>query len=232
MAFIRKITLPLVIIGSSLSTLHQSSLGSLFVIITERLHPLWYSPIIPLQFFVSSVAAGLAMVVAGATVSFWVFKRSLKQKLVGDLASFLPWVLGVYLVLKLGELVTMGEIELLWTSGWYSVLYAAELIIGMVIPIVYFMLKSVQNSRLLSLIGAGMILVGIGLNRFNVAWFALRPVEGYTYWPSPIEIAIQVGVFSAIITVYTLVGHYLPLFEGTMKREEETVENGMLAHHV
>ncbi|MBI5303707.1 MAG: polysulfide reductase NrfD [Chloroflexi bacterium] len=221
LAFVKSITIPLVIIGSTLSTLHQSSLGSLFVIISERLHPLWYSPIIPLQFYISSIAAGLAMVVGGATVSFWVFKRSLKQKLVGDLASFLPWVLGVYLVLKLGELLTMGEIEMLWTSGIYSVMYAAELIIGVAIPIVYFALKRVQASRMLSLIGAAFVLFGILLNRFDVAWFALRSVEGYTYWPSPIELAIQVGVFAGIITVYTLVGHYLPLFEGTLKREEE-----------
>jgi len=233
MAFVKKITIPLVIIGSTLSTLHQSSLGTLFVIISERLHPLWYTPIIPLQFFVSSVAAGLAMVVAGATVSFWVFKRSLKQKLVGDLASFLPWVLGTYLVLKVGELLTMGEIELLWTSGGYSLLYVSELIIGVVIPIVYFMLKPVLQSRMLSLLGAGMILVGIGLNRFNVAWFALKPVEGYTYWPSPIEIAIQVGVFAGIITVYTLVGHYLPLFEGSLKPESEQLspQEAMQPHH-
>ncbi len=219
MAFMRKITIPLVIIGSTLSTLHQSSLGTLFVIMSERLHTLWYTPLIPAMFFISSVAAGLAMVVAGATVSYWVFKRSLHQKLVGDLASFLPWILGIYLIIKLGELLAMGEIELLWTSGIYSGLFAAELLIGSIIPIAWFLFKRVRASRELSLIGAILVLVGILLNRFDVAWFALRPVEGYTYFPSLIEILVQAGVFAGIICVYTLVGHYLPLFEGTLKRE-------------
>ena len=186
---------------------------------SERLHTLWYTPLIPAMFFISSVAAGLAMVVAGATVSYWVFKRSLHQKLVGDLASFLPWILGIYLIIKLGELLAMGEIELLWTSGIYSGLFAAELLIGSIIPIAWFLFKRVRASRELSLIGAILVLVGILLNRFDVAWFALRPVEGYTYFPSLIEILVQAGVFAGIICVYTLVGHYLPLFEGTLKRE-------------
>ena len=220
LAFMKRITIPLVILGSTLSTLHQSSLGTLFVIMSERLHPLWYTPIIPIFFFVSSIAAGIAMVVAGATVSYWVFKRSLPQKLVGDLASFLPWVLGLYLVMKLGELLATGEFDLLWTSGWYSVLFIVELSFTSVIPMAWFISKRVRASRVLSLIGAGIVLFGVFLNRFDAAWFALKPVPGYSYFPSIAEIAIQVGVFSMIIFVYTLVGHYFPLFEGTLKREK------------
>lgn len=221
MGIMRKITVPLVIVGSTLSTLHQSSLGSLFVVMTERLHPLWYTPLVPVLFFVSSIAAGLAMVVAGATVSYWVFKRSLPQRLVADLSTFLPWILGLYLVLKFGELLWAGEVELLWTQGGYSMLFWTELIVGAMIPIVWFNLKRVYRSRLLSLMGAILVLGGIFLNRFDAAWFALRPVAGYTYIPSIAEILIQMGVICGIITVYTLVGHYLPLFEGTIRPEED-----------
>ncbi len=221
MKIMQKITIPIVITGATLSTLHQSSLGTLFVIMTERLHPLWYTPLIPALFFVTSLAAGLAMVVAGATVSYWVFKRSLPQRLVGDLASFLPWILGIYLVLKFGELLGTGEIGLVWSSGYYSVLFITEILLTAVIPIAWFMSKTARASRMLSLVGAGIVLSGIFLNRFNAAWFALKPVEGYTYFPSIPEILIQMGVICGIIFVYTLVGHYLPLFEGTTKRGEE-----------
>jgi Ni/Fe-hydrogenase subunit HybB-like protein len=61
------------------------------------------------------------------------------------------------------------------------------------------------------------------MNRFDAAWFALRPIAGYTYFPSLPEILIQMGVICGIITVYTLVGHYLPLFEGTIRPEDEPV---------
>ncbi len=217
---IRRITIPLAILGATLSTMHQSSLGTLFVIVSERVHPLWYTAMIPLHFFVSSVAAGLAVVVAGGTVSYWVFKRSLSQELVGELGRFIPWVLGVYVILKLGELAMVGELGLVFTSGIYSVLFNAELIIGVVIPIVMFSLKYVLQSRTWSLAAAITVLLGIFLNRFDAAWFALKPVPGYSYFPSLTEISIQVGALAGIIFVYTLVGHYFPLFEGTLRHEE------------
>jgi Ni/Fe-hydrogenase subunit HybB-like protein len=223
--FLKHLPIPLAIIGATLSSLHQSSLGTLFVVMSERVHPLWESPLLPLLFFISSVAAGLAMVVAGGTVSFWVFKRSLPQKVVGGLASFIPWVLGLYVLIKFLDLFAAGDPIL--TSGIYSVLFMAELVIGVVIPIVLFSLKSVRESRMLSFIAAAFLLIGIFMNRFDVAWFSLRPIPGYNYFPSIPEILIQVGVIAAVIVVYTLVGHYMPLFE-ELPTAEETVEQERL----
>lgn len=219
---IKRIAILLAIGGATLSTMHQSSLGTLFVVMTERVHPLWYTALIPLLFFVSSVAAGLAVVVAGGTVSYWVFKRSLSQNLVGELGRFIPWILGVYVITKLGELAYVGELGLIFTSNVYSVLFNAELVIGALVPIAMFSTKLVRQSRTWSLIAAIAVLFGIFLNRFDAAWFALKPVSGYSYVPSLAEVAIQVGALAGIVFVYTLVGHYFPLFEGTLRREEAT----------
>jgi Ni/Fe-hydrogenase subunit HybB-like protein len=196
-------------------------LGTLFVIMTERVHPLWYTPLLPLLFFLSSVASGVAMVVAGGTVSYWVFKRSLPQKLVGDLAKFIPWMMGVYGVIRLGELIYSGDILMLRYQNLFSVLFMIEFLVLVVVPIVLFAMPSVRESRGVSFFAAAMLLGGVFLNRFNIAWFTLRPVEGFSYFPSFSEIAIQVGVLSAIIIVYTLIGHYFPLFEGLYASEQK-----------
>jgi len=216
LGIIKKITVPLVIIGTTLSTLHQSSLGSLFIVMSERLHPLWYTPLIPFFFFVSSVAAGLAMIIGGATISYWVFKRSLPQKVVGSFGWFLPWVLGFYAIVKLGELLIVEEIGLLLAANIYSALFWSELLIGCAIQIVMFMSKTVRHNRVWTLVGAMFVLFGIFLNRFDAAWFALKPVPGFEYTPHWMEIAIQFGVLSAMAVVYTLIGRYFPLFEETM----------------
>ncbi len=221
--FLKKLPVPLAIVGATLSSLHQSSLGTLFVIMSERVHPLWYTPLVPLLFFISSIAAGLAMVVAGGTVSYWVFKRSLDQRLVGKLGKFIPWVIGIYAVIRLGELVYSGEAGQIFDSGMYGVLFYSELLIGVAVPMVLFSFERVRESRTLSFVAAAFLLLGIFLNRFDIAWFAQRPVPGFSYFPSLLELAIQVGVLSAIILVYTLVGHYFPLFEG-LKRTEEIGE--------
>ena len=218
---VKRTTIVLAIMGATLSSLHQSSLGTLFVIMTERVHPLWYTPLIPLFFFVSSVAAGLAMVVAGGTVSYWVFKRSLPQSLVAGLARFIPWVMGFYAVVRIAELVYSGDILLLRYQNFYSVLYLIEFVVLVVAPIILFAMKTVRESRGLSFFAAAVLLGGLFLNRFDVAWFALKPIPGYTYFPSVSEILIQAGVLSGIILVYTLVGHYFPLFEGLYVTEEK-----------
>jgi len=213
---IEKWTMPLVIAGVTLSTLHQSSLGTLFIVMSARLHPLWYSLFLPVFFLISSLAAGLSMVISGAIVSYWVFKRTLAKNIIAELAWFIPWVLGIYLVLKLGELLITDELHLLFTSGVYSVLFLTELVIGVIIPIILFSFDKVRRSRVGALTGALMVLAGVVLNRFNASWFAIRPVAGEIYKPHWMEVAILVGVAASAILIYSLVAHYFPVFDETV----------------
>jgi len=213
---IEKWTMPLVIAGVTLSTLHQSSLGTLFIVMSARLHPLWYSLFLPVFFLISSLAAGLSMVISGAIVSYWVFKRTLAPKIIAELAWFIPWVLGIYLVLKLGELLITDELHLLFTSGIYSVLFLTELVIGVIIPIILFSFDKVRRSRVGALIGALMVLAGVVLNRFNASWFAIRPVAGEIYKPHWMEVAILIGVAASAVLIYSLVAHYFPVFDETV----------------
>lgn len=213
---IEKWTIPLVIAGVTLSTLHQSSLGTLFVIMSSRLHPLWYSMALPVFFLISSLAAGLAMVTLGAVLSYWVFKRTLPENVMAELVWFIPWVLGVYLVLKLGELEITDELHLLFNSGIYSALFLTELTIGVVIPIILFSFKKVRHNRIGVLIGTSFVLLGTVLNRFNVSWFSMKPVNGAVYSPHWMEAAILIGVVATAVLAYSLVAHYFPLFDETV----------------
>jgi len=221
---IKKYTVPIVIAGVTLSTMHQSSLGTLFVIMSPRLHPLWYSMILPVFFLVSSVAAGISLVIAGATISYWLLRRSLKIKTIAKLGWFVPWILGFYLVLKFGELIITDELDLLFSSGSYSYLFWAEIIIGAVIPIILFSLKAVRYNRVASMIGAFFVIAGVILNRFDVTWFAMKPVAGQTYSPHWMEIAIIVGVLSGLIMIYSLIARYFPLYEETVEVKQTPVE--------
>lgn len=230
---LEKYTIPMVIAGVSLSTLHQSSLGTLFIVMSERLHPLWHSMLLPVFFLISSLASGIALIIAGASLSRWVFNRSLPQNLIAKLGWFLPWILGVYLVLKLGELEVVGELGLLFSSGKYSVLFLTEIIVGMIIPIAMFASYRVRHDRTASMIAAFMVMFGVVLNRFNASWFAIRPIPGIDpYRPHWMEVAILVGVASGVFLAYTLIGRYFPLFEETLvveKKVKKTAVSPQLA---
>lgn len=213
---IKKYTVPMVIIGTTLSVMHQSSLGTMFVILSPRLHPLWHSMLLPIFFLVSSLASGIALVVAGANISYWMFGRSLKTKTIAKLSWFVPWILAFYLVIKFGELIITGETHLLFEGGIYSVLFWTEIIIGAVIPIILFAFKQIRMSRQLSLVAALLVMAGIVLNRFDVTWFGMKPVAGQFYTPHWMEVAILVGVLAVIVIIYIVVAHYFPVYEETV----------------
>jgi Ni/Fe-hydrogenase subunit HybB-like protein len=222
---IKKYTVPIVIVGVTLSTMHQSSLGTLFVIMSPRLHPLWYSMILPVFFLVSSLASGISLVIAGATVSYWLLGRSLKIRTLAKLGWFVPWILGFYLVLKFGELIITDELDLLFTSGIYSVLFWTEIVVGVLIPIFLFALKRVRYSRVGSMVGAFFVMGGIILNRFDVTWFAMKPIPGQTYSPHWMEIGIVVGVVAGLVLVYSLAARYFPVYEETIPAEKPNVKS-------
>jgi Ni/Fe-hydrogenase subunit HybB-like protein len=215
---------PIVIVGAVLSTLHQAALGSLLLIQPVKLHPLWWTPMIPPLFFVSAIAIGLAMTIFESSLSSRYFQRGLETHLLEKLARAIPYVLGLYLLMKFVQLFIAGHLNLLFTSGLMSVLFWAEIIIGAIIPLIMFSSKRVRNDPKGLLTGAIMLLLGMILNRFNVSWFAVKHADPLYYlptfmsyhvhyWPSILEVSISVGIFSAGILAFGLAAKYLPLFE-------------------
>jgi Ni/Fe-hydrogenase subunit HybB-like protein len=207
------ITLPLVILGVVLSTLHQSSLGSLYLIMPEKLNPLWYSPLLPVFFFLSAVAVGLAMVIFESWVSSRAFHRGLELHLLSRLAQAIPYVVGFYLLLKFGDLAVEGKLSLLLQGGLIGILFWLELLAGAVVPMVLFSLRVVRQSQKGLLIGALFVIGGLILNRFDVSLLALHHLGGQSYVPNWGEFAISFGIISAGILAFGAVAKFFPLFE-------------------
>ncbi len=213
---IKKYTVPVVIAGVTLSTMHQSSLGTLYVIMSPRLHELWYSMLLPVFFLISSYASGISLVIAGSAISYWLLGQSLKEKTIAKLAWFVPWILSFYLVLKFGELMITDELHLLFWSGIYSWLFWAEVILA-VIAIALFSFKKVRNDRVFAMVASFFALGAVVLNRFNVTWFAIRPVLGEKlYTPHWMEVGLVTGIMAGVVLVYLLVARYLPVYEDSM----------------
>ncbi|MBI5568271.1 MAG: Ni/Fe-hydrogenase cytochrome b subunit [Chloroflexi bacterium] len=206
------ITMPLVIFGVVLSTLHQSSLGSLYLIMPQKVHPLWWSPLLPLFFFVSAAAVGMAMIIFESSLSSRAFGRGLEIDLLSRVAKAIPYTLGIYLALKSVELAVTGELGLLFSSGVYSLLYWAEIIGGVIVPIGLFTRRSVRENPKGLLLGAALVIVGLMFNRFNVSLFALEHQGGLAYSPSWMEFAVSFGITAAGVLVFGLIAKNFPLF--------------------
>jgi Ni/Fe-hydrogenase subunit HybB-like protein len=221
--FIHRFIMPFVIIGVVLSTLHQSSLGSLLLIQPAKLYPLWWTPILPILFFVSAVSIGLSMIIFESSLSARYFHRGLEIHLLEKLAKVIPVVLVIYLLIKFGQLTLAGDLKYLFTGGLMSILFWTEMIIGTVTPIVLFSIKRIRQSSNGLLLGSIILLLGMILNRFDVSWFAVQHPDPLTYMPTFMsavhyipslpEVLVSVGIFSAGILAFGLAVKYLPVFE-------------------
>jgi Ni/Fe-hydrogenase subunit HybB-like protein len=179
----------------------------------EKLHPLWWTPILPVLFFISALAIGLAMIIFESSLSSRYFKRGLETHLLGRLAGFIPYVAGLYLIVRLGELAVAGDLGYLFNSGVMSVLFWAEIIFGAVIPIALFSVRKYRQNPTMILAGAIALLLGMILNRFDVSWLAVSRLTDVGYVPSLPELSVSVAIFSAGILAFGLAARYLPLFD-------------------
>ena len=207
-ALLKKVTIPLVITGIVLSTLHQSSLGSLFLIAPYRLHALWYSPYIWVLFFVSAVALGLAMVISESFFSAWLFGHKPKRELLGNLGRAASVVLLLYVLLRLGDLALRGKLDRALEPNGHAVLFWFELGVSALLPALLLQWRRVRESHGGLFGSAALVVLGMIGYRFDVCIVAFARPEDMPYFPSWMEIAVSIGIVAAAMLVFVFfVGH-------------------------
>ncbi len=198
--FLLKIRLPLVIIGIGLSTLHQSSLGSLFLIMPYHLHPLWYSPILPVLFLASAIGLGLVMVMFESHTTAYLYHRKPETDLMARLGGAARWVLLGYLVLRLGDLAMRGELYNLMGTDWPILWFWFELALIVFLPFLLLSIPAFRHSRTGQWSAATLGVAGVVLNRVNVGGL-MHQGRGY-YLPSWTELTISAGVVSVAVLLF------------------------------
>jgi len=206
------ISVPLVIGGVLLSTLHQSSLGSLFLIVPEKLHPLWYSPMLPVFFFISALGVGFAMVIFESTLSGRAFGQQLEIPLLADLARVIVVIESLYLVWRFEDLGARGALPHLWSAELASWAFLAEIGIGSLVPVVLLALPRVRTSARGLFLGATCVVVGFVLNRLNVGITGLELGTGVRYFPSWMEIAVTMTIVALGFGLFGTAVRHLPIF--------------------
>jgi Ni/Fe-hydrogenase subunit HybB-like protein len=210
---LRKVSIVFVILGVVLSTLHQSSLGSLWVLVPEKLYPLWYSLYLPVFFWFSAVAVGLAMTIVESTLSSKAFNRGLELNLLADLAKAAAVVLGIYLAIRAVDLIARGAWPLMFEPNIQAAAFWAEIGLGVIVPMILFATKSLRRKPNVLFGGALLIVIfGVVLNRLNVSMIGLWPYTGNIYLPSWMEITVSVTLVTLGVLAFGLAAKYLPVF--------------------
>lgn len=208
---IHAIELPIVAAGVILSTLHQSSLGTVFLIVPGKLHHLWYTPILPILFFISAVTVGMAMIIFESYISSKIFHRGLKFDLLAELGSFLMIALLLYLAIKFQDLFRRHAFGEIFAGSAESFFFMAEILL-LAVPMVSLMFKKVHLSRLGLFLCSFSVICGVMLNRLNVSIVGMMRSSGVFYFPSLGEITISIFLLTVGIVIFGLADKYLPIF--------------------
>jgi Ni/Fe-hydrogenase subunit HybB-like protein len=208
--FLRRMTIPLVVFGIALSVLHQSSLGTLFAIMPYRLHPLFYTPIINVQFFVSCVAMGLAAVIVESYIANLLYRRRINEPQLRLLGRFLSWVIWLFIAIRLIDLTIRGDASYLVERSWSSALFWFEMVPLLLVPSMLLQWRRVRGSRTLLGLSALAVVAGFILNRMSIAGLATIAPTGTSYFPSPLELLMSLGLVPgiAVLMWMFLVEHY------------------------
>jgi formate dehydrogenase iron-sulfur subunit len=206
----------LAIAAVTLSTMHQSSLGSLYLLMPNMLAPQWWSPVMPVSFFLSSIVAGTALVIL---IDMWIAKawrRPLEFTRLASVGQITFWALLVYLVFRLGDMALRNQLSGVF-AGRLGMAFAAEILLGGVLPLVLLARRSLRERSDVLFVAALLAVLGVTYNRMNVVLFAMtfrgrmpwRAPEGYA--PSIVEWGISIGLIAATIFLFGLAARLMPV---------------------
>src|SRR5579864_8807307 len=204
--------IPLVILGVILSTLHQSSLGTLYLIMPEKLHPFWYSPLLPVFFFISAIGVGLAMTIFESSMSSKYFGQQLELPILQELGRVLVVVLCVYGILRFEDLLHRGVLKLLFQPAYEMYLFWLEISLGLILPLLLLAQKKIRTKAQGLYLAAVLVVLGFITNRLNVSITGQETSAGMRYIPKWTEIAVTGAIIAAGFALFGLATKYLPIF--------------------
>ena len=209
-------TIAAVIFGITLSTLHQSGLGALFLMAKDKIHPLWYSEFIPILFLVSSIFAGLSMVIFEGTISHKVFSSQISEKnhkaekgILHGLSKICAGAMFAYFFLQLLVFIHGKNWSYLNTPMGYW--FLLEMIGFVLIPMMLFFYSYRTNNIFMIRLAAILTMFGIILNRLNVTVIGFRWDAAVQYVPSWMEIVVTLAVIFTEIWIFRWVINRMPV---------------------
>ncbi|HEY2545398.1 MAG TPA: 4Fe-4S dicluster domain-containing protein [Candidatus Acidoferrum sp.] len=206
----------LAIAAVTLSTMHQSSLGSLFLLMPDKLAPQWWSPVMPISFFLSSIAAGTSLVIL---IEMWIakaWKRKLPITQLSAMGKISCWALLVYLVFRLSDMAIHGQFSGAF-SGRLGFLFVTEILFGGIVPLALLAPSSLRLQPKILFAGTLLVTLGVIFNRVNVVLLAIHlrgpmpQIAPASYTPTVFEWGVSVGLIAATIFLFGLGARLLPL---------------------
>jgi Ni/Fe-hydrogenase subunit HybB-like protein len=205
-----KVLIFFIVLGITLPTMHQSALGSLFLISSTKLHPLWHTGFLPLLFLINCIYIGYSIAILESTISSYAFKRPFEVRELSGLARIIPWLTVIWMTVMAGDLVYRGQLAAAFRFDFYSCFFLLEVALIGVGAGLLFSKKNRWSPRGL-FVSAVLIVLGGALYRFNVYLIGYNPGAGWHYFPSLAELMITVSIIAFELLGYQVLVKMVPV---------------------
>jgi Ni/Fe-hydrogenase subunit HybB-like protein len=222
---LNKVLIFFIVLGITLPTMHQSSLGSLLLIASTKLHPLWHTGFLPLLFLINCVFIGYAIAILESIISCYSFKRPFEVEELSGLAGLIPFVTVIWLSVVVGDLIYRGQVGAALRLDFYSFFFLLEFLLVGIGSTILFSAKNRRSPRWL-FVSAAMIVLGGALYRFNVYLIGFNPGKGWRYFPSFAEVMITVGIVALEILAYKVFVKLFPVLPNAGKHGHDSSHGG------
>jgi len=208
----KRLLIGLVLVGVILSSLHQSFLGGLFLITKGKLYALWYSPQLPALFFLSAIPAGLALVIMALYLSVRSLGVRIDRRILHDTSRVIVLLLAAYAIFRGLDLLTRGGWNWLWVPREETWLFWVEITLFLIVPLVMFTARRARWDPQWLYWGSASVVMGFMANRINVSITGLQASSGTYYYPSWMETASALAIFTAAVVAFRLAVLHLKIF--------------------
>jgi len=205
-----KVLFVFIAVGVLLPTMHQSSLGTLIVVLGFKLSPLWQTQLLPLMFLVTALLMGFAIVPFEAILAARGFRRPIETRILGKLSGIIALLLAGYLVLRFADLIVRGQLGAAFAANLEASMFWLENAL-FVLALVILARPAYRTNPRMMFIAAAVLLVAGSIYRINAYLIGYHPAGGWNYFPSVTEILVTVGMFSIEILLYLLFVKQLPV---------------------
>jgi Ni/Fe-hydrogenase subunit HybB-like protein len=210
---LRVIYVPIMLLGVTLSHLHQSSLGTLMTLIPHKINTLWWSEQLPLLFLFSAMMAGPAMAILEHLAAARWLGFEPRMEMLASLARIEAWLVALFLTFQMGDLVSRGAVGGMLNGTWFALSFWIEIGLGLLLPLVLLMMPEVRQTPRGLATACGLVVAGVLLHRLNVAVIGLRVRHWETYVPSLGEVGITLGITAGAVFVFGVLVRLLPIHE-------------------
>ncbi len=210
--FLKRISIPTIILGVLLSTLHQSSLGTLYLIVPNKLYALWYTPYLPHFFYASAISVGCAMVIFESFLSSRTFNRGLEMPLLSEMGRVCVVILTIVAASKFIDLRDRNVLNLLLVPRMETYLFWGEVTIGLLVPIILLAQRRVRQNQTGLFVSAVMVVLGFIMNRMNITVTGMEGWSGSQYIPSFLEFTTTIGIVTLGFVAFYYIAKYFPVF--------------------